>query len=151
MATYYQRRADRGLPPWMARCKHKYIGYFNSRDEATDAEANAFLKAHELLGEDRRCFTSRGRKRPEYRVDEELNEAASLISWYEDEGYVKASIGGQTVRMHDWVIEMTDGVRFEIVDHINRNRLDNASDQRSATADETTTRRRHRGSAASRG
>jgi|TARA_R110002051_G_scaffold241514_2_gene301869 hypothetical protein len=53
-------------------------------------------------------------------------EDYSLImrsSWHFREGYAVSKIGGKAVRMHRYVLNVTDP--DQLVDHINRDRLDN--------------------------
>jgi hypothetical protein len=56
-------------------------------------------------------------------VDEQDYPRLVKHSWYYKDGYALAKINNKETRMHRLVLNVTDPL--EIVDHVNRNRLDN--------------------------
>jgi len=57
------------------------------------------------------------------KVDHEDYNMLIRHSWYYKEGYALAKINNKEVRMHRYILQINDPLI--IVDHINRNRLDN--------------------------
>lgn len=60
------------------------------------------------------------------KVDIDDYELVSHYSWYFRDGYALSKIAGKEVRMHRFILNETDPDR--LVDHKNRNRLDNRRD-----------------------
>lgn len=57
------------------------------------------------------------------KVDNKDYELVARHSWYYRDGYALTKINNKEVRMHRYILQITDPEI--IVDHINRNRLDN--------------------------
>ena len=57
------------------------------------------------------------------KVDPEDYNLVARHSWYYREGYALAKINKKEVRMHRYILQITDPQM--VVDHINRDRLDN--------------------------
>ena len=60
------------------------------------------------------------------KVSKEDYELVMRRSWHFREGYAVSKLGRKTVRMHRFVLNVTDP--DQLVDHINRDRLDNRRD-----------------------
>ena len=57
------------------------------------------------------------------KVDSQDYELVARHSWYYRDGYALTKINNKEVRMHRYILQITDPEI--IVDHVNRNRLDN--------------------------
>lgn len=57
------------------------------------------------------------------KVDNQDYELVSRYSWYYRDGYALTKINNKEVRMHRFILQITDP--NIVVDHINRDRLDN--------------------------
>ena len=57
------------------------------------------------------------------KVDNKDYELVARHSWYYRDGYALTKINNKEVRMHRYILQITDPEI--IVDHVNRNRLDN--------------------------
>lgn len=110
------------------RFAHKYLGTFETVEEAKNVYIKTEIKAKEnkikqiIERNEDGIAIIKTSKEEEILVDDDKYYELKKHTWCVTGGYARAKINNQFIRMHRYLLKPED---TEIIDHINRNKTDN--------------------------